>query len=349
MGLFDAIRKQFIEVIEWTEPGDGILAYRFPVADNEIKNGAQLTVRESQVALFIDQGKPGDQFPAGRHQLTTANLPILTKLRSWPYGFTSPFKAEVYFYSLRQQLAQRWGTPAPITVRDKEFGSVQIRMFGIFSYHIADAPLFYREVSGTREMYTTEELNQQLVAQIAGAAAQTFANSGVPFLDMAANQANLSAAMKTAMVDPAKKLGVALDTFVVESVSLPEALQKVLEQKQSMGILGNDMQKFIQFQTAQAIPEAAKNPGGLGGIGAGLAAGMGMGNIMTGAMAGMTGAGGAATPQLKACVACGKGVEVDVQFCRWCGAPQASSCPNCKAVQSGDSAFCAKCGTKLKG
>ncbi len=139
MSLFSAIKSQFIEVIEWTEPGDGILAYRYPVQGNEIKNGAQLTVRDSQVALIVDQGKLADQFPAGRHVLSTANLPILTKLRSWKYDFTSPFKTEIYFYSTRQQLGQRWGTPQPIAIRDKEFGSVMIRMFGIFFFNFRES------------------------------------------------------------------------------------------------------------------------------------------------------------------------------------------------------------------
>jgi len=159
MSLFSALKSQFIEVIEWTEPSDGILAYRFPVHENEIKNGAQLTVRESQLALVVDQGTIADQFGPGRHLLTTQNLPILTKLRSWPYGFNSPFKSEVYFFATRQQLGQRWGTPQPVAVRDREFGSVMIRMFGIFSYHVSDPKVFYAKVSGTREMNTAEELN----------------------------------------------------------------------------------------------------------------------------------------------------------------------------------------------
>ena len=138
MGLWDGLKKQLIDVIEWTEPSDDLLAYRFPIADNEIQNGAQLTVRDSQAALLVDEGKTADQFGPGRYRLTTANLPVLTKLKSWPYGFDSPFKSEVYFFSKRQKLGQKWGTPQPITVRDREFGSVQLRMFGVFSYHLAD-------------------------------------------------------------------------------------------------------------------------------------------------------------------------------------------------------------------
>lgn len=345
MGLWDAIKHQLIEVIEWTEPSDDILAYRFPVHDNEIKNGAQLTVRESQVALLVDQGKPADQFTPGLHRLTTANLPILTKLKSWPYGFNSPFKSEVYFYSLRQKLGQKWGTPQPVTIRDREFGSVQIRMFGIFSYHISDAPTFYRQVSGTREVYTTDDLAAQLVPTIVGGAATAFGQSNVPFLDMAANQVLLSETLRKAINEPIAKLGVTLDSFVVESVTLPDELQKALNARQSMGILGN-MQQYAQYQTASSIPDAAKNPSGLAGLGAGIAAGVGFGGMMGQAMQGMAGGAAPATQQV-ACVACGKGIDAGSTFCRWCGRPQKVECPKCHAEAAPGSGFCAKCGTKL--
>ena len=304
MGLFDSAKKQFIEVIDWTEPGDGVLAWRFPVADNEIKDGAKLIVRDSQVALFVDQGRPADLFSSGTHTLGTENLPVLTKLKSWPYGFKSPFKSEVYFFSLRQQIGQRWGTPAPITIRDKEFGAVQIRMFGVFSYHLADVPLFWREISGTRASYTRDELNQQLIGHVASAVATAFAQSGVPFLDMAANQAALADKVKASLGEVAAKLGVALDTFVVENVSVPEALQQALNDKMSMGIIGNDLGKFAEYQAARAIGDAAKNPGGMAGIGAGLAVGAAVGQAMTP---------GAACPK------CGAKAQAGAQFCAKCG------------------------------
>jgi membrane protease subunit (stomatin/prohibitin family) len=345
MSLFSAIKTQFIEVIEWTEPGDGILAYRFPVHGNEIKNGAQLTVRESQVALVVDQGQVADQFTAGRHVLNTANLPILTKLRSWKFDFNSPFKTEVYFFSARQQLGQRWGTPQPIAVRDREFGSVMIRMFGIFSYHVADVKTFYSKVSGTRDAYTADELNQQLLGQVAGATAAAFAQSGVPFLDMAANQLKLGEALIAQLKPAFEQLGVGIDSFVVESVSLPEQLQKVLEEKQSMGMLG-DMRQYAAYQAAKSIPVAAGNQGGIAGIGAGLAAGLGVGNAMGQAFGSLTGQGGAA-PALVACVSCGKGLDAGSTFCRFCGKPQSLTCAKCGTVSRGDAGFCAKCGSPL--
>lgn len=366
MGLLDAIRKEFIEVIEWTEPSDDILVYRFPVADNEIKNGAQLTVRESQEAIFIEQGQTADRFEPGRHVLSTANIPILTTLRSWPQGFTSPFKAEIYFFSLRQKLGQTWGTPQPITIRDKEFGSVQIRMFGVYAYHMADPALFYSKVSGTREIFLTEDLAVQLVPQIVAGAAQFFAQSNVPFLDMAANQLVLGQAIHKQLEPGFATLGVSLDSFVVQSITLPDALQKTLNERQSMGIIGN-FADYARYQTARSIPDAAQNPGGLAGVGAGLAAGVAFGNVMTGTMGealgrGPGGAGGgapaavapsgpgaagAAAAALAACAACGKEIDGGSAFCRHCGAAQSRTCPGCKAPAAADAAFCSKCGTKL--
>lgn len=302
MGFFDSVKRQFIEVIDWTEPEDGILAFRFPVAGNEIKDGAQLTVRDTQVALFVEQGKAADVFGPGLHTLTTENLPVLTKLKSWPTGFNSPFKAEVYFFSLRQQLGQRWGTPAPITIRDKEFGAVQLRMFGVFSYHLSDIPTFYRQVSGTREQVTRDDLNQQLLGLIAGKAASVFAQSGVPFLDLAANQAQLGAAIQAGLQEDAAKLGIALDGFVVENVSVPEALQQALNDKMSIGILGNDLGKFGQYQAGRAMTEAAKNPGGFAGVGAGLAVGATIGAALA-----------------PSCPKCGARAQAGAQFCAACG------------------------------
>jgi membrane protease subunit (stomatin/prohibitin family) len=359
MGVWDGIKHQFIEVIEWTEPSDDVLTYRFPVANNEIKQGAQLTVRESQLALFVDQGVPADEFQAGRHTLVTDNLPVLTKLKSWAYGFNSPFKSEVYFFSLRQKLGQKWGTRQPITLRDAEFGSVQLRMFGVHSYHVQDARKFYREIAGTREAFTTDDLVTQLLPTIVSAATATFAQSKLPFLDMASNLAVLSNALRSTLITPFADLGLALDSFVVESVSLPEALEQALHTRQQMSLVG-DLQKFAQFQAAKSIEDAAKNPSGMAGIGAGVAAGVGLGNVMNQALSGLanppapppSAAGGAATataPSLVGCVGCGKGIESGSPFCRFCGVRQAASCPECQQPVTAGSAFCGRCGHKLGG
>jgi membrane protease subunit (stomatin/prohibitin family) len=351
MGLWDGIKNQFIEVIEWTETSDDILAYRFPVANNEIKQGAQLTVRDSQQALFVDEGRTADVFPPGRHTLSTENLPVLSKLKAWPFGFNSPFKSEIYFFSVRQKLGQKWGTRQPITCRDPELGSVQLRMFGVCSYHISDPRLFQREVSGTREKFTTDDLVTHLLPTIVSAATTTFAQSKLPFLDMAANQGELSQTLRVALDPPMSRLGLALDSFVVEAVSLPEALEQALQTRQAMGLVGN-MQEFAQYQAAKSIPDAAKNPSGLAGVAAGLGFGQVIGQAVGGAFgAPQPPAAGAAAPEaapaLVPCISCSKGLEAGSRFCRFCGISQKPTCPGCQSEVAAGSAFCGSCGRKL--
>lgn len=284
--MFDFIRKQFIDVIQWENPDEHTLMWRFPVADQEIQNGASLTVREAQAALFVDEGRAADVFAPGRHTLTTQTLPVLTNLKNWDKFFQSPFKSDVYFFNTRQQLGRRWGTAQPVTVRDAEFGVVQLRAFGMFAYRISDPAAFFKEVTGVAASYTGEQLEAQLKNIAMTQLAAVFGTSGISFLDMAANQVLLSQNLNERLRPEFAKLGVALENFTVESVTLPEAVQKALDSRMSMGIVG-DLGKYTQFQTAQAIPLAAQNEGGIAGIGAGLGVGAGIGQAMAGAMAGM--------------------------------------------------------------
>lgn len=280
------ILKQFIDVIQWESPNDETLVWRFPIADQEIQNGASLTVRESQAALFVDEGIAADEFRAGRYTLTTQTLPVLTNLKNWDKLFQSPFKSDVYFFNTRQQIGKRWGTAQPVTVRDSEFGIVQLRSFGMYSYRIAEPAVFFKEVSGVVESYTGEQLESQLRNIAMTQLATAFGTSGIPFLDMAANQVLLSQKMHELLQPEFAKLGLTLENFTVESVTLPEKVQEALDSRMSMGIVG-DLGKYTQFQTAQAIPLAAQNEGGIAGIGAGLGVGAGIGQAMAGAMAGM--------------------------------------------------------------
>ena len=199
MGLMDFIKKQFIDIIEWTEEGDGTLAWRFPMEDREIQNGGSLTVRESQMAMFVNEGRVADVFGPGRYTLTTATLPVLTYLQNWDKLFRSPFKSDVYFFSTRQQIDQRWGTSQPVTIRDKDFGAVRLRAFGNYSYRIADPRLFYNEISGTRERYTVEEVDGQLRGLMLQHISDAIAESGLPFLDLAANQVEFARALGNEM------------------------------------------------------------------------------------------------------------------------------------------------------
>jgi membrane protease subunit (stomatin/prohibitin family) len=341
MALRDFLAKQFIDVIHWTEPEEGVLAYRYPMQDMEIQNGGQLTVRESQLAVFVNEGQVADVFSPGLYTLGTHTLPILTYLRNWDKAFKSPFKSDVYFLSTRLQTNQRWGTAMPITIRDKEFGAVRLRAFGIYSYRISDAKIFYTKVSGTREIYRVADIEGQLRNTIIGRMTDTFAQSQVPFLDMAANQIELGQKIAGFLQPVFNDLGLSLDTFVVENLSLPDELQKILDQRISMTMVG-DMQRYTQFQVAQSLPIAAANEGGGGvaGIGVGLGAGLTMAQQMmqsmnqppaapppTGApvapVAAPPAAGGApAAAGSKFCMGCGKPIPRPAKFCPECGTAQ---------------------------
>jgi membrane protease subunit (stomatin/prohibitin family) len=283
MGLVDFIKKQFIDVIEWTEDTDGVLAWRYPFADNEIQNGATLIVRESQMALFVNEGQVADLFGPGTHKLTTQTLPLLTNLKNWDKLFASPFKSDVYFFSTRQQLDLRWGTSQPITLRDKDFGAVRLRAFGNYAVRMADPRRFYTEISGTRPVYTVTELDGQIRGMILQHLSDAVAQSGIPFLDLAANQIAFAKALATAMTPYLEGVGLQLEAFTVQNVSLPEELQKVLDQKIGMGMVGQNMGQFMQYQAAQALPTIAAASGqgsGVAGDAAGLGAGLALGQVM---------------------------------------------------------------------
>ena len=283
MALMDFIKKQFIDVLEWTESGDGTLAWRYPMADNEIQNGAMLTVRASQLALFVNEGQVADVFSPGNHKLTTQTLPVLTNLKNWDKLFASPFKSDVYFFSTRGQLDQRWGTTQPVTIRDKDFGAIRLRAFGNYAWHLVDAKLFHTTVAGTRERYGAADLEGQLRGLMLQHLSDAVAQSGTPFLDLAANQVEFASQLRAVVAPEFEKLGLALDSVTLQNISLPDELQKVLDQKIGMGMVGNDMGKFMQYQTAQAIPKFAEGAAGGGGVvgdAMGLGAGVALGQVM---------------------------------------------------------------------
>jgi membrane protease subunit (stomatin/prohibitin family) len=338
MALRDFLAKQFIDVIQWTESEEGVLAYRFPMQDMEIQNGGRLTVRESQMAAFVNEGRIADIFGPGLYTLTTQTLPVLTNLMNWDKAFQSPFKSDVYFFSNRIQTNQRWGTATPITIRDKEFGAVRLRGYGIYSWHVADPRTFHTKVSGTREIYHAGDIEGQLRNTIVGRMTDTFAQSTIPFLDMAANQVELGAKIGEGLKPMLAELGLALDSFVVENLSLPEELQKLLDTRIGMTMIG-DMGRYTQFQVANSLPVAAANEGGGGvaGIGVGLGAGLTMAQQMMNAMkpgeappapSGPTPAGGgggggpAGAAGTKFCINCGHSIPRSAKFCADCGSAQ---------------------------
>jgi membrane protease subunit (stomatin/prohibitin family) len=341
MSLRDFLSKQFIDVIDWVEPEDGILAYRFPMQDREIQNGGKLTVRDSQMAVFVNEGRVADVFAPGLYTLNTNTLPILTYLMNWDKAFKSPFKSDVYYFSTRLQTNQHWGTQNPITIRDKEFGAIRLRAFGIYAYHISDPKVFYTKVSGTRDTYSVPDLEGQLRNTIVGRITDTFAGSQVPFLDMASNQVTLGEKIAGQLKPGFTELGLTLDNFVVENLSLPDELQKILDQRIGMNMVG-DMGRYTQYQVAQSIPVAAANEGGgTAGVGAGLGAGIAMGQAMMDALkqgSASSGSGGSAPAGGGAAAAAGAAptASAETKFCLNCGKsiPKVSKfCPNCGQAQ----------------
>ncbi|MBN3004822.1 SPFH domain-containing protein [Chromobacterium alkanivorans] len=281
--MMSFIKKQFIDILEWQEQEDGVLAWRYPMQDNEIQYGGSLTVRESQAAVFINEGKIADVFEPGMYKLTTQTLPVLTYLKNWDKLFESPFKSDVHFFSTRLQLGRKWGTAQPVTIRDQDFGMVRLRAFGVYSYRVADPRLFFTEVSGTRDSYSRDDLELQLRNQVVATMSSVLGGSGVPFLDMAGNQGLMADKIREALLPVFQRLGLELDSFAVENISLPEELQKAIDKRIAMGMAG-DLNQYTRYQAAESIPLAAQNEGGIAGLGAGLAAGVGVGQLMGQAM-----------------------------------------------------------------
>ncbi len=329
MTLKSFLGKQFIDVIQWSETDDGILSYRYPMQDMEIQNGGQLTVRESQLAAFVNEGKIADVFGPGLHTLNTRNLPLLTDLMNWDKEFQSPFKSDVYFFSTRLQIDQKWGTATPITIRDKEFGAVSLRGYGIYSYRVSDPRTFFAKVTGTRQSFYATELEGQLRNTIVARMTDIFATSDVSFLDMAANQSALGQKIAEQMKPTFAAMGLELDQFVLESISLPEELQKIINQRIGVSMAG-DLGKLTQFEAAESFEEAASNTGGTAGIGVGLGAGAAMAQTMmaqaktpAAAPAPAVAAPAPATAAgAKFCVECGKSIPDRSKFCPECGKPQ---------------------------
>ncbi|HEX8169845.1 MAG TPA: SPFH domain-containing protein [Thermoanaerobaculia bacterium] len=280
MGLFDALKNEFIQIIEWLDDSSNTLVYRFPVHDQEIKMGAQLTVRENQVALFINEGEVADVFKPGRYELSTQNLPILSTLRGWKYGFDSPFKSEIYFFNTRLFSDLKWGTGNPVMMRDAEFGMIRVRAYGTYAIRIADVKEFFRQIVGTQGLTTTEDVLVQLRSTIINMLSDIIAESKIAALDLASSYRELSALALKELAPSFTSLGLELARFNIDNISLPEEVEAAIDQRTKLGVFGDRLGQYAQMQTAESIKVAAANPGGLAGAGAGLGAGMAMGQMM---------------------------------------------------------------------
>lgn len=287
MGFLDNLKNQigsqFIEIIQWLDDSNDAMVYRFPVYNQEIKMGAQLTVRENQVALFVNEGKAADLFTPGRYELSTQNVPILTTLRGWKYGFQSPFKAEVYFFNTRLFTDLKWGTQNPVMMRDAEFGMIRLRAFGTYATKIGDAKKFFETIVGTQGLTTTDEILGQLRSTILSRFSDAVAEAKIPALDLATRYNELSDFAKKDIGPEFASYGLDLSRFYVENISLPEEVEAAIDQRSKLGVLGDKMQQYTQMQAADAIKVAAANPGGIAGAGAGIGAGLAIGNAMGGA------------------------------------------------------------------
>jgi membrane protease subunit (stomatin/prohibitin family) len=298
MALWDKLRGEFIDIIEWLDDTRDTMVWRFPRHDNEIKNGAKLIVRESQVAAFVSEGTLTDlfQFP-GTYTLSTQNLPILAKLKGWKYGFESPFKAEVYFVSTRVFTERKWGTKNPIMLRDPEFGPTRLRAFGSFAIKVSDPATFLKQIVGTDHRFSVEEIGNQVRDMVTARFADVLGESKIPVLDLASNYDELGKFLTQRIAPDFEPFGLQIVALMVENISLPPEVEAALDKRTSMGVIG-DLNRFTQFQTATAIGDAAKNPGGLAAAGAGMGAGFAMANQMGQAMAAPTGQQTATPPPL---------------------------------------------------
>ncbi|GLY30895.1 SPFH domain-containing protein [Kineosporia sp. NBRC 101731] len=275
MGLFDKIRGELVDIIEWLDDSRDTMVYRFPRYQNEIKMGAKLIVRESQTAVFVNEGTIADVFQPGTHTLETQNMPVLSTLKGWKYGFNSPFKAEVYFVSTRQFTELKWGTQNPIMMRDADFGMVRVRAFGGFSARVVDPGKFLKELVGTDGLFKTDEVKEYLRQMIVGRLAGALAHAQVAVLDLAANQEAIAARLAGTLTEELAPSGIAIPKFIIENVSLPPEVEQAMDKRTQMGVLG-DLNKYTQFQTANAIENASNNPGGAGdAMGIGLGVGLG--------------------------------------------------------------------------
>ena len=346
MGIFDKIKGQLIDVIEWTDNSGKTMVHKYDMNGKEIMMGAQLTVRESQVAVFVNEGEIADVFEPGRYELQTSNMPILTALKSWKYGFNSPFKSDVYFVNTKQFLDMKWGTSNPVMMRDAEFGMIRLRAFGIYSFKVADAVTFLKEVFGTSELFTVDGVEGQIKRTLVSGLSDAIAESKIPALDLAANYDELSSYALKAINPKLAALGLKLCSFVIENISLPEEVEKSMDKRTSMGVLGN-LDQYAKYQAAEAMRDAAQNGNGMAGMGVGMGAGAAMGQMFAQSM---NPAVPAAQPAaaVAACTSCGTQIAAGAKFCPECGAKQAASafCTACGKPIPAGTKFCPECGAK---
>jgi len=347
MGLFSFTKKQLLSVIEWKDDSKDIIVYRYPLTNrDEIMNSSTLVVRESQCAVFVHKGEVADVFGPGSYQLTTENIPFLTKILSLPTGFNSKIKAEVYFINTKQFIGQKWGTQNPIMMRDADFGSIRLRGFGTFSFKVQDAKTFMKEGFGTNALYRVDDVAVQCKSLLLENISDAIGESGGSALDLASNYKEISSKIISVSKPEFEKLGLKLSKVTIENLSLPAEVEQAIDERSKLGILGDKMGTYTQYQSAQAIRDAAKNPSGgnLAGLGVGLGAGANIGKLFSESV---SSAKDEAVVNKVPCIKCGAMISTRVKYCPECGASQQSVCPKCGEKVSKNAKFCANCGEKL--
>ena len=353
MGLFS--KRQILKVIEWTDDSKDTIVYRYPLTDrDEIMNSSTLVVRPSQIGLFVHKGQIADVFAPGTYKLSTENIPLITKLLSLPTGFDSPIKAEVYFINTKQMLGLKWGTKNPIMMRDADFGNVRIRAFGVYAFKVTNAKNFMEQVFGTNQVYKVADVAEQIKPMVLSAFADAVAESKISALDLAANYREFADTVKNTSKEDFEKYGIELTSMVIENISLPENVEKALDERTNLGIMSDKMGTYVQYQAANAMRDAAKNPNGsnFAAMGVGLGAGVGVGSMMHEALKDVKDTPRATTGATKVCPECKATIKADAKFCPECGAkqPEASKakfCPECGAKVTSDAKFCPECGKKF--
>lgn len=344
MGFF---KTNLLKSLEWTDNSTDTIVYKYPMDGRQIQYGSKLTVRASQVAVFLNKGKIADVFGPGMYTLQTSNLPIFTQLMSWGYGFKSPFYADVFFINTKQFTNQKWGTSNPITMRDKDFGTIRLRGYGNFAFKVENPEVFLKELFGTNSTFTTEDISSYLKSIIVSSISDTIAESKISALDIASNLTEFSKVTSETLTETFSNLGLKLSNLVIENISFPEEVEKAIDTRSSMGVLSDKMDTFVKYQSAQAIRDAAQNQG-VAGLGTQLGTGVAIGEMMKDALKSSSKQESPAQ-EGKYCPSCGASNPKNAKFCVECGAKlaQKGKCPNCGAEISGKSKFCPECGEKL--
>lgn len=338
------IKTNLLKSIDWADPSKNVICYKYPMEGRQIMFGSKLTVRESQAAVFMNKGKIADVFGPGMYTLKASNIPILTQLLALPYGFKSPFVADVFFINTKQFTNQKWGTTNPITMRDKEFGTIRVRGYGSYAFQVTDPALFLKELAGTNSTYTSDDISNFLRSHLVSCISDSLAESHISALDLSANYQEFGEVILNNAQQQFADMGLKLTKLIIENLSFPEEVEKAIDARSSMGVMGDNMDEYVRYQSAKALSDAAKNPGA-GGVGA-LGAGLALGEVVRDSINNNQ---KRAPKNAVYCPECGQANRPNAKFCSNCGKKLggANTCKKCGATVPAGAKFCPECGQKI--